>query len=212
MSTGTFRLRLLAAMLVVLGVMAMSNTSASAQANCDCPITTQTVKVIDVCFGTQTRQVEVTYCNERFCPPRVVPDPCNLLNLPIAARTAIWRICPVGFGTTDAQGLLNATVAAMGLCCGNKAGIFDCTLPFTEYNWIVRLPTCVFFDAGGCINACPNTPCCTYLVRFRPNFPDPDQCETVILNDCPDPAPCPPSPGGADCIRLNCQYPIDCCW
>lgn len=212
MSTTTFCCRLLVGMFIILAGMTMPSASASAQANCDCPVTMQKVKVIDICFEGQIRQVEVTYCNETFCPPRVIPDPCNVPNVPISARTVIWRICPIGFVTPNAQGLMNATIAAMGLCCGNKAGIFDCTIVSPEYNWIVRSPKCVYFDATGCLNACPNTPCCGALVRFRPNFPMQGQCETTILADCSDTAPCPPPPTGINCIQLDCHYPVNCCW
>lgn len=211
MSSKPFHSRLLTGILLVLISMLMMPRT-EAQTLCECPEPDEQVQVIDICFGGILRQVKVTYCNQTYCPSVPVQDPCNPLGLPITARTFIKGICPIGFVTANAQGLLNATVAALGLCCGNRADLLTCPVATPDVHWIVSWPKCVYFDANACLNACENSPCCAFLVRFQPNNPQPGQCLTTVLANCMDPAPCPPPPPGVACILLDCIYPVACCW
>ncbi|MBN9399167.1 MAG: hypothetical protein J0I17_03220 ['Candidatus Kapabacteria' thiocyanatum] len=198
-------------MLIAIASIVLGTVATSAQSVCTCTPALSITRQITICFNGAQRQVEVTYCNESFCPPSTqITDHCNAQNLPIDARTVIKRICPIGFATTNAQGLMNATIAAIGLCCNNQGGIFECQ-PSTVYHWIVRWPKCVYFDATGCLEACDDTPCCHALVRFRPNSPTPGRCETTVLTNCSENLECPPSPVNT-CIKLDCIYPVTCCW
>lgn len=215
MSLAHRHLRYMAAFLPILLLLAVPVSKATAQL-CTCPEPDNIVKQITVCFDHQMRQVDVTYCNQTFCPAIPYPGDCNPRNLPVNARTIIRKVCPIGFTTMNAQGLMNATVAAMGLCCGNQAGIFECPNADQIYNWMVSWPQCVYFDLTGCMQGTEQSICCSFLVEFRPNFPTAGLCRTTVLDDCTPqavPVPCELSttPVGFP-IRLQCSYPVECCW
>lgn len=201
--------RALIVAIVVLSSITYAGTVVKAQ-YCMCPPDKAVTKQIKICLDQQDRFVNVTYCFQKFCPdqPLTVVDPCNPQNNPIHARTVISRICPVGFTTTNAQGLMNATVAAMGYCCGDQAELFNCSAATAGYRWIVRWPKCVFFDANNCLVGCPGSPCCGFYVGFFPNVPVQGQCTTVVFNDCSDVGVCNATCG----TQLTCTYPVQCCW
>jgi len=208
MSRPTYFHRAVVGILIILAGMVFESRQATAQF-CVCPTTLLTTKRVTICFNGAFQQVDVTYCNENYCPPMppATPDPCDPPNDPINARTVIYQICPIGFATADAQNLMNATIAAMGLCCGDQAGLFNCTAGATRADWIVRWPKCVQFDATGCLVACAGSPCCGFRVAFFPGNPA-GLCETLILDNCSDPTSCTSS----TCTELQCFFPTQCCW
>lgn len=207
----SIRRRLLVWMLFVLIGSVVPGALASAQADCICTLP-QIVTRITICFDGQYRQVDVTYCSEKFCPASTTTDACST-SAAIDVRTLIKRIAPLGFTTTNAQGLVNATIAAMGLCCGNQAGLFNCPSSTNEYVWLVRWPKCASFTAG-VLDLHEGGPCCGAIVRYRPNTPTPGLCETTVLKSCTVPGICPPVVvGGAPVIDLACDpFPASCCW
>lgn len=150
------------------------------------------------------RTVIVAYCNKNYCPPERGVQPYNPDNLPIDARTIIPKVCVTDGGPTiaDPQVIMNATVAAMGICYHFFPPCQDSQTPF---HWLVTTPRYVRFDAAAqCVYACDNTPCRTHLVRFTQTTTG--ECITDVLYSCDDPAGCE-----ADCIRLECRYPVECC-
>lgn len=201
--------RSISGVLTILACMTLAVPNMRGQ-SCFCATTQEVTKRIDICYNNIIQQVDVTYCGETFCPPQqmATAEPCNTPNDPISARTTISRICPVGFIPTNAQNLMNATIAAMGLCCGDQAGLFGCTAATMGHQWIVRWPKCVQFDAMGCLAGCTGSPCCGFRVLFEPNQP-PGVCRTTILENCSDTFACP---SGSTCIELTCEYPLRCCW
>lgn len=215
MSSSSLRHCLLIIALPVLLLFTVTVSDIMAQP-CACPEADYIVRQITVCFDHQMRQVEVTYCNQTFCPAIPYPGDCNPRNLPVTARTVIRKVCPVGFTTMNAQGLMNATVAALGLCCGNQAELFECPDTGRTYNWMISWPQCVYFDLSGCLQGTDQSICCSFLVEFRPNYPTAGVCQTTVLDDCTlqaVPVPCELSttPVGFP-IRLHCSYPVECCW
>lgn len=208
MSTTPY-VRILTGIVFLATAMMAGNTRVQAQ-TCVCPASQQQTKQITICFNGANQQVDVTFCSQTYCPPvpPATPDPCDPPNDPIDATMVIYQICPVGFVTTDAQGLMNATIAAMGLCCGNQLGLFNCTSSTTQYQWIVRWPKCVIFDANtNCLVACQGSPCCGFRVLFQTTAAG--FCETIPLDNCSDPTTCT---AGSGCIELQCTYPTQCCW
>lgn len=215
MSSARVLRRFLTATLPFMLLFAIPTCSIVAQL-CACPEPDYIVRQITVCFDHQMRQVEVTYCNQTFCPAIPYPGDCNPRSLPVSARTVIRKVCPLGFTTMNAQGLMNATVAAMGLCCGNQAGLFECPNADQAYDWMISWPQCVYFDPTGCLQGTDQSVCCSFLVEFRPNYPTAGQCRTTVLDNCTlqtVPVPCELSttPVGF-AIRLQCSYPVECCW
>ncbi len=198
-------------MLFVLVCLILPGTLASAKVDCTCTLP-QIVTRITICFDGQYRLVDVTYCNDKFCPAATITDACSP-PVAIDVRTLIKKIAPAGFTTTNAQGLVNATIAAMGLCCGNQAGLFSCASSTNEYVWLVRWPKCASFNAG-VLELHEGGPCCGAVVRYRPNTPTPGQCETTVLKGCTVPGICPPVViGGTPVIDLACDpFPASCCW
>lgn len=107
-------------------------------------------------------------------------------------------------------------VAAMGLCCGNQVRLFECPNADQTYDWMISWPQCVYLDPTGCLQGTDQPVCCSFLVEFRPNYPTAGQCRTTVLDDCTlqaVPVPCELSttPVGF-AIRLQCSYPVECCW
>lgn len=207
----TFFLRILVGILAVIACMHLSSESAYAQDQCVCRAPQVTTR-ITICFSGSSRQVDVTYCNETFCPATTVSDVCSP-SAPVDVRTLIKKIDPIGFTTTNAQGLVNATIAAMGFCCGNQAGIFNCVSSTTDFVWLVRWSKCATFT-GTTLELVESGLCCGYVVRYRPNSPSMGLCETTILNACTVAGLCPPVVIGAPpIIQLGCDpFPSVCCW
>jgi len=206
MSQSTFCRYMAGSVLLICMLFLASTTRATAQDNCRCLPSEEQSQLIKICFGpTGSAFVKVTYCNESYCPPKDGVQPCNPNNLPISARTVIKSICPDGFTTTDAQGLMNATVAAIGICCGNGTFFPQCPESEHIFNWIVSWPKCVLFNADRCLVACLDAPCCTNLVQFERTGTG--KCVTRVLSECPDDRAC-----DADCITLDCKYPTKCCY
>lgn len=180
---------------------------ASAQVICDCPPDQSMEATLTVCIAGANRTIMVSYCNTNYCPPQPDVQPCNPNNLPINARTIIRKVCLVDGGPPlpGAQELMDAAIIAMSICCNNNQFFPPCDDPQAPFHWIVTTPKCVQFDAAAqCVTACDNTPCCTHLVLFEHTAPG--RCETRLLQTCEDPGDC-----SADCTRLECRYPFNCC-
>jgi len=204
----SFRTILASAFILVAGLL-VPTLDLTSQVLCECTASQEKTAQLTVCIGGVNREVKVAYCNTSYCPPKVGVQPCNPGNLPINARTVIRRICVVDGGAlvTDPQVLLNATVSAMGICCSGYRFFPECQHPPAPFHWIVSWPKCAKFDvAGQCLIGCDNSRCCTHLVRFIPSTTG--DCTTTVLRSCEDPGEC----SSTDCIRLECRYPIECCW
>lgn len=204
-------LRMLAAVLSVVASLSLFHASAYAQDQCVCRAPEVTTR-ITICFNGSSRQVDVTYCNETFCPAASISDVCSP-SAPVDVRTLIRKITPLGFTTTDAQGLVNATIAAVGFCCGNQAGLFNCVSSTTQFVWLVRWSKCATFT-GATLELVESGLCCGYVVRYRPNTPTAGLCETAILDNCTVAGLCPPVVIGAPpIVQLECNpFPSVCCW
>lgn len=195
-------------MLLLMAAMFYPTTDTFAQDICGCSPDQEQNATLTICVGGMNRTVIVAYCNKNYCPPERGVQPCNPDNLPINARTIIRKVCVTDGGPiiADPQVIMNATVAAMGICCSGYHFFPPCQDPQAPFLWLVTTPKCVRFDvAAQCVYACDNTPCCTHLVRFTQTTTG--ECITDVLHSCDDPVGCE-----ADCIRLECRYPVECCW
>lgn len=213
MSRSLFERRMVLFALLPLCFVLMHGLSV---AQCTCSGTQQS-RQIDICLGGITYPVVVTYCTTTYCPPAPLADPCNPNSLGIDARTELISICPAPAGstgplpTTDYVRLVGATVSAMSFCHGNQLGIALC-IPQPDYTWIIRTPQCMSVNVNGCLVACAGTPCCGYLVRYRPNHPAPGSCNTNLMSMCGSSSggfACPP---GATCNNIGCPPPDHACW
>jgi hypothetical protein len=190
---------------LLLSLLIGLSSLAHAQTGCNCPENLDTTQTITICINGVDRNVAVTHCSQRFCPPQLATECNDIPQVAIHQRTIIKRICPIGF-TATAQQLRDGVIAAMGLCCGNKAGFVLCPPVSGGWCWLVSIPSCMYFSADGCLVACDNSPCCTLNVRYTPNNPMPGQCSVEVLQTCTTSDECP-----VGCTDLGCDIPAECC-
>lgn len=200
MSHTRYSYGILGSLLLLVSILSLS--SAAAQPPCRCTASDTTTPMA-IWIGGQYRSVDVTYCQDNYCPVNRTITTCNPGGEIIHARTVIRQICITDGGPpiNDAQALFDATLLRMGICCGDKLFPVCIGAPHDIFNWLVSVPKCVQFDATGrCVTACDNSPCCTFLVQF--SLTPTSDCVTTILNTCDEPGDCT----GA-CISLQCRYP-----
>lgn len=211
MSRRSSFLRALFGVLIAVACLAMPEQRAFGQAYCTSCTQPDQVWRVDICMAPgQTRTVDVTVCNETFCPAQALGVPC--VPNPINDRTVIKKICPVGWtGTTgDLQAVLNKVIPMIGPCCGGWTYLPTCTDP--DFNWLVSYPTCWEYT-GGCWVPCLNAPCCMYLFHYQFNVPSPGDCRFDWGPVCGvGPEECHPPTVPVTCLSIGCNLnPEPCC-
>lgn len=105
----------------MLLISILSFSTAVAQPTCRCTSSDTTIAMA-IWIGGQYRDIDVTFCQDDYCPVNRTITTCNPGGEIIHARTVISRICITDGGPliADAQALFDATVLRMGICCGDK--------------------------------------------------------------------------------------------
>ncbi len=213
MSRRSSFLRPLLGVLLFVACLSMPDQRAFGQAYCTSCAQPDQVWRVDICMpGGQTRTVDVTVCNETYCPAQPLGEPC--VPNPINARTVIKKICPVGWtGTTgDIQIILNKVIPKIGVCCGGNTYLSACPSN-PDFVWLVNYPTCWEYTAANCWEPCLNAPCCTYLLHYQFNIPNPGDCSFNWGPVCgTGPEECHPPTVPLTCQSIGCNLnPEPCC-
>lgn len=181
-------------------------TRSSAQATCyACPDNSseQTVNV-NVCIGSTTYNLNVTYCTKVYSPPSAAA-PCSNFSNRADAATSIRKICP---GSSALPTDLEKTIRAV-YCAFSPAGqnIFGISIPncgTNVYCWTIRTPKC-WQISQSCFVPCDDSRCCSMQWQFCKNpVTGAIQC-VVSVGPCDTPGDCPQG-----CTQINCDN-LDLC-
>lgn len=144
--------------------------------------------------------VNVTYCYRAYATPAVLE--CNPGNLASNYAIVIQKICPPIGSPVPLNNLIQGTLAAFDVCCGN---LFNSSLtPITPlWCYTFAIPKCWQFVAG-CWQPCPDAKCCVILVEWSYGGPS-DPCVRKIYPRCEAPETC-----AEGCITWECAYPDAC--
>ncbi len=212
MSRRSSFLRTLFGAIVFVAFLSMPNQYALGQPYCTNCTQADQVWRVDICMEPGlTRTVDVTVCNQNYCPAQPFGEPCAPIS--INARTIIKKICPVGWtGTTiDINAILNKMIPKVGPCCGGDTYLTACPSA-QEFAWLVSFPTCWEYT-GGCWVPCLNAPCCLNLLRYQFNVPNPGDCRVDSGPVCGmGPEQCHPPTVPLTCLSIGCNFnPEPCC-
>lgn len=198
MSHTRYPYSILGSLLLLISILSLSSAVAQPPCRCTAPDTTVSM-VVDV--NGVNRLVDVTYCQDNYCPVNDGITYCTMGNS-VHARTVISGMCITdALPTLSAQALFDAVRRRMDICCGEHVFPVCIFGPRDVYNWLVSIPVCVRADATGrCYTACEDSPCCTSLVSF--SLTSAGICVTNVVTTCEEAGQC-----GNDCERLECYYP-----
>jgi len=198
MSHTRFSYSALGSLLLLVSILSLSSAVAQPPCRCTAPDTTVSM-IVDV--NGVDRLVNVTYCQDNYCPVTYDITYCNP-GYPIHARTVISGICVTDAQPMpSAQALFDAVRLRMDICCGEHLFPVCISGPRDIFNWLVSIPKCIRADATGrCYTACEDSPCCTSLVSF--SLTSTGFCVTDVVTTCNEDGEC-----SSGCDRLECYYP-----
>lgn len=199
--------------MIFIACLATTHQHAIGQAYCtDCTQPDQVWRV-QLCMAPQPNiTVDVTVCNQTFCPAQTYGHPCATQQ--INARTVIKKVCPVGWPGTGYpfQFILTKLITSLGPCCSNQTYYPACTAN-PDYHLLVSWANCWGQDPiTKCWTPCANSPCCSALIQYRNNFPNPGDCSTtLIIPGCNEPGACPVPDPPESCESIPCHLNLEPC-
>lgn len=204
--------RMIIGAMVLVSCLVMANQRMTCQAICSGCTQPDDVWRVQLCMAPQPNiTVDITVCNQNFCPAQLYTHPCTPTQS-INARTVIKKICPVGWTGTGVpiQLILTKLLTSLGPCCSGQTYYPACAQN-PDFLLLLSYSKCWEQDAATkCWTPCVDAPCCSNLVQYRPNFPNQGDCSAIIIGRCDDPGMCSTSPS-QPCETIDCNLTVEPC-